>query len=474
MGVLPDIDISVQDGGLGRAGSTSDILGAVGVGSVAQSGVVLLSSFEDVRTKVGDGPLRDFLAGVYSQVTVPCYAKVLPGSTAGTISAITSGSSNAGVGSLTAAGSPANAYSLKVVVESDGGLNSATFHINRNGLKGKEITVPQNGSYAIPNTGITLTFSPGSPSSGQVSFKKGDEFSFTTTVPSATNEELLSGVDDLKNAGAELRHIAVAGITASAFWAAFAAKLESYTDEHLWTWGSAAARARSSSEAADAYISALAGSERGSVWSKRLMVSAAWLDVVDIEGLRAKRNAHGKLIGRIFGNNVATSPGWTRLGPLPGVEKILYDLTPTSIKTLGNVGYATCRHYDGKKGVYVSDSHLMTDDTSDFDTSIRIEVMNKACRVVREAQFPYLKQGFDVLSDGRVPELEQVVAAGEQALDLMARDKEISSGKIEIADDQDILATKSISEEITIIPRGQIDEIKATIRFENPNLGGNE
>jgi len=153
------------------------------------------------------------------------------------------------------------------------------------------------------------------------------------------------------------------------------------------------------------------------------------------------------------------------------VEKILYNLTSTNIKALEDAGYATSRYYDGKKGVYISDSHLMTDDTSDFDTSVRIEVMNKACRVVREAQFPYLKQGFDVLDDGRVPELEQVVAAGEQALDLMARDKEISSGRIEIADNQDILATKSISEEIAIIPRGQVDEIRATIVYENPNIG---
>jgi len=474
MGFLPDVEIAIKDGGLGRVASGDDALGAIGVGSVPQSAVVTLSSFEEVSEKVGDGPLRDFLEGVYSQVNVPCYVRVLPGTTQGTISSVTANSDNAGVGSLTVSGAPANCYMFEIVIESDGGLNAATFRVKKNGLLGDANTIPADGSYTIPSTGIVLTFSAGSPSPSEVSFKEGDRFSFTTSCPSATNAELLAAVDQIKNSGAALRHIAVAGSTAKAFWAAFATKLEAFTGEHLWTWGSAALRARNDGESTDAYISALVGSERGSVESKRLMVSANWFDGVDIEGYKSERNVHGKVVGRIFEIGVAISPGWTRLGNLPGVESLLYGVTPAQIKSLEDAGYATCRYYDGKRGVYVSDSHLMTDETSDFDTSTRIEVMNKACRLVREAQFPYLRQGFDVLSDGRVPELAQVAAAGEQALDSMAKDKEISSGRIVLEENQNILSTKRITEEILIIPRGQLDEIRATIQFENPALGGGE
>jgi len=470
MGILPDVEISVKDGGLGRVASGDDVLGAVGIGSIAQSGVVSLSSFEEVKEKVGEGPLRDFLEGVYSQVNVSSYVRVISGNTRGTISSISAGSDNSGVGRLTASGSPANAYSFKVEIIQTGGLNSATFHIEKNGLVGEEITVPTGRNHAISGTGITISFDPRSPSGNQVSFSKGDVFSFSTTAPSATNSQLLNALDELKNQSVTYRHIAVAGITAASFWASFASKLEILTSEHKWTWGSAGVRNRNSGETTDAYVTALTKTERGSVLSKRLMVCASWIRVTDIEGYQAERNAHGKIVGRIFQNGVAVSPGWTRLGNLPGVESLLYDVTPTQIKALEEAGYAACRYYDGKKGVFVSDSHLMTEATSDFDSSTRIEVMNKACGVVRDAQFPYLKQGFDVLSDGRVPELAQVVAAGEQALDLMVRDKEISSGRISLPDNQDILATKRISEEIIIVPRGQMDEISAIISFENPNL----
>jgi len=471
MGILPDIDIEIRDGGLGGAGDSADILGVVGIGSVTQSSVVSLSNFEDVDSNVGDGPLRDLLEGVYSQVSVPCYARVLPG-TGSTITAITPGSANEGVGSITASGTPANAYSIEIDIVITGGLNNGAFRVSKNGLSGKEVTIPSGGSYPIPGTGINLNFGAGSPSGSQVSFSKGDTFEFTTTSPSTTNGALLSAIDDLIAKNVNYRHIAVAGITDVAFWSVFATKLEALTAAHRWTWGSAAVRPRGESETTDAYISALTGSERGSVESKRLMVCASWLRVLDMEGYKVKRNAHGKIIGRIFENGVAISPGWTRLGNLPGVEGLLYEVSPTQIRALEDAGYATCRHYDGKKGVYVSESHLMTDATSDFDTSVRIEVMNKACRVVREAQFPYLKQGFDVLSDGRVPELDQVAAAGEQALDLMVKEKEISSGRIELQDKQNILSTKKVTEKIYIIPLGYIDEIMATIQFENPLLGG--
>lgn len=468
MGILKDVDIAVKDGGLGRVAAGADVLGVVGVGSVTQKGVVSISSFDEVKTKVGDGPLRDFLEGVFSQVAVPCYARVLPGSTAGTITAVTAKAGNKGVGTLAAAGKPANAYTVSVAVVNSGGLNAATFRVTRNGLKGKEVTVPANGTYLVPDTGITLTFSAGNPAGTNVSFSKGDSFTFSSAAPSATNGELLAGVDALTDKAVAYRHIAVAGVTASAFWASFAAKLDKLTDSHRWLWGSAGVRARKSGDTTDAYVDDLTGSERGSVVSKRLMVCAAWVEQADIEGYKGDRNAHGKLIGRIFGVGVAVSPGWTRLGPLTGVESLLYEVTPTQIKALEDAGYATLRYYDGKKGVYVSDSHLMTEETSDFDTSVKIEVMNKACRLVREAQFPYLKQGFDVLSDGRVPELSQVQAAGEQALDTMRREGEISSGRIELDEKQNILSTKKVTEKIAIVPRGQVDEISATIQFENP------
>ncbi len=205
MGILKDVDIKVEDGGLGRVASGADALGVVGVGSVAQDGVVLLSSFEDVKKKVGDGPLRDFLEGVYSQVNVSCYARVLSGSISGTVGEVEDGGNNQGVGTVAVSGKPANEYHIQVIIQASGGLNNGTFRVIKNGLKGKEMTIPMDGNHVIPGTGLTLNFSPGSPSGGQQSYVLGDTFVFETTAPKATNGELLAAVDDLTNQSAAYR-----------------------------------------------------------------------------------------------------------------------------------------------------------------------------------------------------------------------------------------------------------------------------
>lgn len=469
MGILNDLDFAVRDGALGRVPQGDGTLAVIGVGSVRQTEIVSLASFDDAKKKVGYGPLRAFLADFYSEVGASVEAVVLNGSGA-TVGSVTAASSNSGVGGLSASGSPYNAHTVLVKILTKGELNEASFSVTVDNRVSKILSVPASGEYLEPISGVKLKFSTGSPAEEQVSFAAGDSWSFETTAPKATNAAILEAIDKLKAKSGYYRHIAVAGVTEKAFWASFSQKLDEFSTAHKWTWGSVQARYKAGTDSStDAYVNALAGDERGSVESKRLMICGSWYEGSDSEGFSDVRSVQGKLIGRIFRIGVATSPGWVALGPVKGMEKISpFDVNEAQIKKLSDAGYATLRYYDGLKGVYFYDSFLAVGATSDFPYSTRIELLNKAMRLVRTAQLPYLRRGFDVLPDGRVPELALIKAAGGQALDVMVRDKEISSYEIILGESQDILATEKIQEKIKIVPRGQVNAIEGEFEFANP------
>ena len=323
MAILDDVNLSIRDGALGRVAQGDGVLAVVGVGSVAQSGVVSLASFDDAKKKVGYGPLRDFLSAFYSETKAAVEAVVLAPGTQGTKSSVAAGADNKGVGSVSVSGNPHNAHKIKIEITEKGGLNAAAFRVSVDGLQGKILTVPSGGTYEEPISGLTFTFAAGTPASGKASFDKGDAFSLSTTAPTASNAAILAAVDKLKNQSGYYRHIAVCGVTGKDFWASFAQKLDEFSSAGRWTWGSVQARYKQSSDSdTDAYINALAGSERGSVESRRLMLCGSWFEGADGEGFRGVRPMQGKIVGRIFAVGVATSPGWVALGNVKGVEKI--------------------------------------------------------------------------------------------------------------------------------------------------------
>ncbi len=471
-----DIDLRIKDGGLGVLPSGDGALGLVGVGAAALPGILTVTR-ENYQEQLGLSPLRDFVQQVYSLVDVPIYCRSLAGSSAGSLGPVNKGSGNTGVGDLSVSGAPANRFNVLVVVETSGGLNQASFHYVLDGWKSDVFTVPADGKFSVPGAGLELTFTPGSPSGGQQSFVTGDTFAFATTAPTASNQEMLSAVDDLVTDQRTLRHISVAAVTQAAFWSAFSTKLEMAEDRHKYISGSTMARYIGEGESLDVYIGKLLGEERGSVTSIRLMVCPVWIKENDIAGYVDVRNGLGKILGRMFAENIALSPGATKLGALPGVEDILPKVDgkcfpAAHIEDLAKAGYATLRYYDGRKGVYVNDSTLLSPEGSDFTNCCRIDVLNKARNLIRAAQFPYIKDNFDVLADGTVPQLEQVSGAGKIVLDQMVKDKEISSGRIDMPIDQNILSNPVITEKIYITPVGSFQEISGTIQYENPALGG--
>ena len=167
--VLPDVSVTVTDGGLGiLPQNSSQIPLLVGTSSSgqAQSGssstsdvIVPISDMVTLKNTFGSGPLVDAAAYVLSVAGGPAYCvRIFSGSV--------SAGAHTGTGTATVppSGSPMGQYTLVVLATSTGALGTATFSYALDGATyvGPLTTPVATGTFVVPGTGITLTFGAGS------------------------------------------------------------------------------------------------------------------------------------------------------------------------------------------------------------------------------------------------------------------------------------------------------------------------
>lgn len=467
---------NILDGALGAQGpAATGIFGAVGVAAIPNAGILILTDPADAAEKLGDGPLRDLVVSALAVAATTCYVVPLAGSIAGVVSAIAKDAAAAGVGTLTAAGSPRNAYDVTVKIEGAGGLNEAIFRYEIDGVLSKQITVPLDGEYEIPNTGLTLTFSAGVPAGGEESFEVGDEFTFSTTAPSASNTEILSGIDRLLESAYAFEWISVAGISDSALWAALAVKASGAEAVYRYIHFKAQARYLADGESVDEWVAALTGDERGLTVGGRVQVYAAWIEESDPMGAVDRRGAIGLGSGMSARRNVHEPVDALKYGGVSGVNKLLpAGINGGHIDALDNAGYVTLTTYVGRTGAYITHGRMFAEETSDYQLEERRRVMDLACARVRSAQMNFLNDTIEIAADGSMEGIKMFHAISEQPLRDMAAAGIISSGEVLIDENQNILSTETVLTRVRIVPLGKMSYIENTISFHNPAIGGEE
>jgi hypothetical protein len=130
----------------------------------------------------------------------------------------------------------------------------------------------------------------------------------------------------------------------------------------------------------------------------------------------------------------------------------------------------TARHYIGLTGTYITSGKMLAEDTSDYKLEERRRVMDKACKLVRDAQMTYLNDTVEVGADGSLEGIEMFKKISEQPLDQMVNGGEISGGTVYIDPMQDILSTEQIVTRIRITPLGKMSHIENVISYHNPLL----
>lgn len=475
---LPNVNHNIQDGALGL--SVNDISGLhvkTGISSKGETNKILTFTSDDkgaVLETLGTGPLVNAIFDSFSEGTSTVYVVKAEIGTAGQIDAVESDADNQGLSDITASGTPLDSYEVIVEIIDGGGLNEATFKISLDGgdTYSLKLTVPTEGDYEIPDTGITITF-PEDAETPADSYKAGDKFTFDTTAPSPSVETVGNAIDVVLNSNYEFEFIHVVGESDSAMWAALDAKAGEAEANYRYIHIICEAPGPADGEDVDTWVNSLL-TEAESFASTRVSPVAGRLELSDPNtGNIIERNGGGKYAGRVSSIHVGRSPGRVKDGSISGaVELRPKGINSGHIESLDKAGFVTFRQYEGLKGIYITNGRIMAPEGSDYSYVELRRPMDKACRNTRKKALLYAQDEVEVSEEGEIVSLSNFEAHVLQAIeDMVDSDpKEISDGRINIPKDQNIISTSELKGQIRIIPLGIMREITFDIAYENPFL----
>lgn len=459
MGRLPNVYISITDGGLGiLAPNAAGVHAKVGVCSQGEvNRIAAFSDRDQIRAVYGTGPLAASLADSFANGSSTIYAVRAKADIEGTISEVTT----EGMALLTASGKPLDSYDVTIEITKSGMLNEAVFRYSLDGANTYSglFTVPAGGEYEIDGTGIKLTFAPAA------AFTAGDCYHFTTKAPQASVASVLEAVQLLSYAHVRFENIHIVGESGLPMWVAMDVMAAEMEAKYRYLSITMEARYKQDGESTDTWVAALLA-ERSQFASTRCQVVCQYAEVLDtLSGRQVARNCGGIYRGYVSKLKVQQSPGEVAMGSLSGIVKLLpADLNDTHILALDEGGFVTFRKYVGLSGIYVTNGRMMAEPTSDYQHEECRRVMDKACAQVYIAGLRFVKSG------GTEKSIKALQAYLQHPLDIMCGEGEANSSRILIPPGQDIWATSKIRTKIRVTPIPIMREIEIDIGLENPFL----
>ena len=449
--MLRDVKTNVSDGLLGFATETGDGLHIkIGVSPVKADAPIIVTGSMDaakIKSRLGLSPLTDATMDAVQWGAGRVFCIPVEASTDGTVGEVKK--TGSGTGSITAKGSPTNAFPVIVEMTAQGGLNTAAFRVSIDGGYSytDELTVPVTGSYEIEGTGLTLQFVETEGEDQKAgSFLVGDTYAFETTAPVATNGDILAALEKVKSFSQEFEFIHIVGPSALPLWQAVSeAQQELMTVYHK--------PAFILFEAAFPEIS-----EDGSLDD--------WAFQVRLDGTTQNVNLAGAVSGRYAMTAVQKCIGQTNEAAGMGFSKTkLLELLPKGydssiIELLDEAGYLTFREYDGLDDYYVYHTKMMCPDGSDYRYAEDVRVLNKIIRETRKKGL--LLKNDDIDLDDIQGELESRAKFISEPLDTMVDNKEISDYETTVVDghEETFLEDETMRVKIRYLSRGYIREVE--------------
>lgn len=476
MSILRDVKETVLDGQLGfSSGSGSGISVRIGVSPVVSDELIIVTgdmTAATIKARLGLSPLADSVMDSVQFGAARVYCLPVAASTAGTVGEVTKEAK--GGGTVTAAGSPNNAFAVVVKITAQGTLNTAAFAYSIDGGNNysDEVTIPVAGTYELAGTGVTITFAAASESP-ETSFQVGDLWSFSTTAPSMTKGDVLEAARKIKDSTEEFEWLHVVGESDVDLWKAMGElRNELANDYHKPMFVLMEAAYPENDEDLTDWTLELEKA-RGQVKNTDVQVCTAWGRLVRLDGSVQIVNLAGVASGLYAKAGVAVSIGKTRPEAGFGISKDkLEALLPaamddTIIKVLDEAGFLTFRSYSGLEDFYVYHTKVLSPAGSDFRYAEDVRVKNKIIREVRKEALFLLNDDIDMDDfDGEMKARAKFLSA---PLDKMISAKEISKAEVVIPEGQKatFLETELLRVRILYLSRGYIREIEIEVGRTN-------
>lgn len=431
--------------------------------------VIITSSrkLEYIREKLGLSPLADAVMDSIENGADKIICLPIRPDIDGAISEIKAENKEIS-GTVSISGKPHNSFSVVIVITGKGGLNEAAFKYSVNGYTySEELSVPLSGSYVIPDTGLTATFTL---TEGQ-SYEVGDRYSCSTTAPQLSNENVIAGIEKIGTVKQEAEFVHIVGSCMPDTWAAVSALQDKLQKEsHKPLFFIIEAFEKENDQDMKTYLEELEAA-RKKVKNFCLQVVVARAMYTGMDNIVRDVNLAGIICGLYAKVAVNKSIGETAEVSISEdkiVQLLPEGITDEHIDEMDQLGYLTMRQYDGLSGYYVNNARTMGAEGTDYRYAEDVRVVNKIIRETRKTALLQLQSDIDL--ENPMADLQAKVQFIRAPLDKMTENKEISSAEIIIPDDaaENILKMETLALQVRYVQRGIIRNIVIDVGKKNP------
>lgn len=396
-------------------------------------------------------------------------------STTGLITLVGSGPAASNV---TQASSPLDGYAVRVVIDTAGGLGAGQFKwtIDGGNNTSGQVLIPSGAKYAIPNTGIVLTFSG--------TFVALDDYRFTTTTATFSTGDVTTAMVALRALPFEWFMVHVVGMGANAAAAATMAstmdtQMAAAESEFRYAFGVVECPTSGSIVTGGVSVETdtTVATAFASFVSERTMVCAGDVQHISVlSGQMLRRNVATVATSRLCGIQPSEHPGHPATSgtlkkpDLQNVKSLYRDESAT--QGLDAARFTTARTHTGFPGYYITRGNMMAISGTDFSSVMNRRVIDIACTVTRRTVLPILNQKIAVdKTTGFIHTLE--ADAIESIIENALRAALVSRGDATdvhaaVKRDEPILTTKTMPITIGVTPYGYPEKIAVTIGLRNP------
>lgn len=394
--------------------------------------------------------------------------------TISTLGVVTLVGSGPAATNVTFSSSPLDLYAVVVTVVAGGALGTATFNLSVDGGNntGGQISTPGAGKYAIPGTGVVLTFAS--------TFTAADTYAFTTTAAGFNGTDVNNAYTAALGNAARWGFSHLVGAASSAAGAATIAA----TVDTLMTTAQVAYRfVWTVTECPITESDSTLTAAFASFQSARVAVCACDVGLISaIDAKIERRNlawvftAHCSIISPgedpAFVGSVALVKNVVSI--YPNGTSTVWDPT-----TLDANRFITMRVFPDRPGYYITNGWTMAAYGSDYSAVVHRRVMDIACGATRRALLPYLNGSVRVnTKNGFINELDAQNIEAEANAEVRASVKGMISttpdGKpgasVVLDRATNLFNTTTEPVSVRLVPLAYLRGIAATMGFSNPAL----
>jgi hypothetical protein len=472
--------LTVLDPGLGTVNPALSIPLVIGHSTLGTANVMKsYSSISLLLAEQGQGEAVEFAARILALAGGPVRFMKTATSVAGSVGSVTVTRVSTSTGTLGFATTPNDNYEIQLIIVTTGtvGVGVFKYSLDDGRTFSENITIPAGGTFAIPNTNLTATFTPGG---GPVFFEAGDKFEADCVAPMWNATDIGAAVTAILADPLSWDFLVLAGKPATS---AAAATIGAALDTHMTTFANKNRWRRAIMDGGKDAVATIKTSW-ASTSSKRIAVCVGDVDVTSSKPF-AGWGAPMMPSAIVFASRAAAaliSEDLARGGstnPLPGVLAISHDEFQN--ETMDEAKFSTLRTWEGAEGFFIEGCRLKSPAGSDFEFWQHGRTMDAASKTTYEAQAPFHSNEFRTKPDKTIDtrdalrvekevdsKLEAVLGRAVQNTgpkNASGTPGHVSDFAYRVSRTEPILTSKTLATEVAIRPLGYAKFITTTLGF---------